>query len=387
VATVALALTLLAGAGLLVKSFARLVGVDPGFKPDHLLTFNISLPQLRYKNDTLQIAAFERITSALEAVPGATKVGATSTLPFSGQWSTGSFNIEGYQVPKGAPGPWGDQRVVTPNFLSTLGAPLLKGRLFGLEDRAGTPRVVIVDQEMVNRYWPKDDPIGKRITFNQLTDLDHPVDHRGGCGRTHQPRGSRCAAASTDVPPASAVRGQLDELRHPDSGRPKRPAAQPEGSRSGDRPRSPILESLDDGGIGRAVHWFHGASPCCCSACSRCSPVGLASIGLYGVMSYNVTQRSRELGVRLALGAATKDLLGLVLRQGMRLVIIGVMVGLVAALAATRLLRSMLFNVSSSDPLTFVLIALLLLGVSLVAIWIPARRATKVDPIVALRAE
>jgi putative ABC transport system permease protein len=115
--------------------------------------------------------------------------------------------------------------------------------------------------------------------------------------------------------------------------------------------------------------------------------VGLASIGLYGVMSYNVTQRSRELGVRLALGAATRDLLGLVLRQGMRLVMIGVGVGLIAALAATRLLRSMLFNVSSTDPVTFVLIALLLLGVSLLAIWIPARRATKVDPIIALRAE
>jgi len=115
--------------------------------------------------------------------------------------------------------------------------------------------------------------------------------------------------------------------------------------------------------------------------------VGLASIGLYGVMSYNVTQRSRELGVRLALGAATRDLLGLVLRQGMRLVMIGVGVGLIAALAATRLLRSMLFNVSSTDPVTFIVIALVLLGVSLLAIWIPARRATKVDPIIALRAE
>ena len=170
VATVALALTLLAVAGLLVKSLARLVGVDPGFKPDHLLTFNIALPRLRYNNDTLKIAALEQITTALEAVPGATKVGATSTLPFGGQWSTGSFNVEGYQPPKGTPGPWGDQRVVTPNFLPALGAPLLKGRQFGPEDRADVPRVVIVDQEMVNRYWPKVDPIGKRITFNNLTD-------------------------------------------------------------------------------------------------------------------------------------------------------------------------------------------------------------------------
>ena len=386
VATVALALTLLAGAGLLVKSFARLVGVDPGFKPDHLLTFNISLPQLRYNNDTLQIAAFERITSALEAVPGAAKVGATSTLPFSGQWSTGSFSIEGYQVPKGAPSPWGDQRVVTPNFLSTLGAPVLKGRLFGPEDRAGTPRVVIVDQEMVNRYWPKDDPIGKRITFNQLTDstidwltVVGVVGHTSHEGLDAQRRvqmyfpleqvavNSMSFIIRTSGDPNALLPSVKAAVRAIDA----------------DLPFSRVttMEALVEQSTGprRFSMLLLGLF--------SLVAVGLASIGLYGVMSYNVTQRSRELGVRLALGAATRDLLGLVLRQGMRLVLLGVAVGLVAALAATRLLRSMLFNVSSTDPVTFILIALLLLGVSLLAIWIPARRATKVDPIIALRAE
>jgi len=386
VATVALALTLLAGAGLLVKSFARLVGVDPGFKPDHLLTFNISLPRLRYNNDTLQIAALERITSALEAVPGATKVGATSTLPFSGQWSTGSFNVEGYQPPKGTPGPWGDQRVVTPNFLPALGAPLLKGRQFGLEDRADVPRVVIVDQELVNRYWPKEDPIGKRITFNQLT--DSTIDWLtvvGVVGHTsHEGLDAQRRVQMYFPLEQVAVNSMSFIIRTPGDPNSLLPTV-----KAAVRAIDPDLPFSQVSTMEALVEQSTGPRRFSMLLLGLFSllAVGLASIGLYGVMSYNVTQRSRELGVRLALGAATRDLLGLVLRQGMRLVMIGVGVGLIAALAATRLLRSMLFNVSSTDPVTFIVIALVLLGVSLLAIWIPARRATKVDPIIALRAE
>ena len=169
VSTVALALTLLVGAGLLIRSFAEVVGVDPGFKTDHVLTFNLSLPVAKYANDTVRLAAYDRITSAIAAAPGVVSVGGTSNIPFAGNFSTRSFGVEGYQVPANAPGPWGDFRAVTPAYFATMRAPLLAGRQFTDADRMDAPSVCIVDQEMVNRYWPHTDPIGKRVTFSSTT--------------------------------------------------------------------------------------------------------------------------------------------------------------------------------------------------------------------------
>jgi putative ABC transport system permease protein len=165
VAEVALALTLLTGAGLLVKSFARLQGVDPGFDPEHLLTFNLSLPAPRYPADSQQAAFFDQVLPAITAVPGVRAAGATSVMPFGGGWTTGGFEIEGYQPPPKQPGPWGDIRIVSPGFFETLHIPLRKGRLLAEEDRAGGRRVAVIDDEFVRRYWPSQDPLGKRITF------------------------------------------------------------------------------------------------------------------------------------------------------------------------------------------------------------------------------
>src|SRR6185503_10525370 len=165
VAEVALALTLLTGAGLLAKSFARLQGVDPGFDPEHLLTFNLSLPATRYPADSQQTAFFDQVLPAIAAVQGVRAAGATSTMPFSGSWSTASFEVEGYQPPPKTQGPWGDVRIVTPGFFETLRAPLRKGRFLGEEDRAGGRRVAVIDEELVRRYWPNQDPLGKRVTF------------------------------------------------------------------------------------------------------------------------------------------------------------------------------------------------------------------------------
>jgi predicted permease len=386
VGTVALALTLLVGAGLMIKSFARLVGVDPGFPSEGLLTFNVALPATKYANDTVRVAALERVEQAIAAVPGVTSVGGTSVLPFGGSWSTGSFSVEGYQTPANTPGPWGDQRVVTPGFLPTLGTPLVKGRQFTEQDATGAPAVVIVDEEMVHRYWPKDDPIGKRITFNNLTDSSITwINVVGVVGHTmHEGLdGGRRVQLYFPLRQA-AIPGMAFTVRS--KGNPTALVPQIKAAIKGVDPDLPmagvnLMDDLIEGSTG--PRRFSMVLLAIFSSLAG----ALAAIGLYGVMSFTVTQRSRELGVRLALGAGTTDVLRLVLNQGMRLAVVGVGIGLTAALILSRVLRSMLFNVSATDPLTFVSIPLLLMGVTLLATWLPARRATRVDPVVVLRDE
>jgi predicted permease len=376
VTTVALALTLLAGAGLLVRSFSRLVAVDPGFQPGHLLTFAVSLPRAKYPNDTVRVAVLQQLVAAVNAAPGVASAGGTSNIPFSGNWSTASFNVEGYQPPPGTPTPWGDMRAVTPGYLRTLRAPLRRGRQFTEADRAGVARVCIVDDELVRRYWPNVDPVGTWITVVGVvghtlhTGLDdakrvqvyfplaqNALPFLGLVVRTSgDPMAAvgavRAAVASVDAGLPLANVNSMDQLLEQTTG-PRR-----------------FAMLLLAGFAGLAML--------------------LASIGLYGVMSYIVTQRSRELGVRVALGASADDVLGLVLDQGLRLALAGVGIGLVAAFLLTRVanvMRRMLFEVKAYDPLTFVVVPLLLIAVALLASWLPARRATRVDPMEALRSE
>ena len=397
-ATVAVALTLLVGAGLLTRCFAQLLQVDPGFRPDHLLTFNIGLPAAKYPNDTVRVVYFDRATEAIAGLPGVTAVGATSTLPFAGSWSTSSFNIEGYVVPPKGYMPWGDVRVVTPGFLAALGVPLLAGRFFTAQDIREAPEVAIVDQELVKTYWPQGDPIGKRITFDEFTDstiswitvvgvvghtmhegLDaekriqvyFPVAQAGGSFMNYVVRtkadplaaagGVRAALNGVDPDVAIANVNQMDELVS---------------TSTGPRRFSMVLLTV-----------------------FSLLAAGLAAIGLYGVMAFSVTQRTKELGVRLALGATPTAVQRMVMGQGMRLAMVGVGFGLAAAIGLTNLLKALdaqaavratdrlLFNVSPHDPLTFVGVPLLLLSVALLASWLPARRATLVDPVEALRGE
>jgi len=387
VATVALALTLLAGAGLLVRSFGQLLGVSPGFAPDHLLTFAINLPNSRYGNDTLRVAGVERLVAAVSGVPGVLAAGGTSNIPFAGNWSTSSFSIEGYQVPDNTPGPWGDVRVVTTGYLEAIQAPLRTGRFITAEDRAGGRRVAVVDESLAEKYWAGQDPIGKRLTFdNPQTDsgatwvevigvVGHTM-HEGLDGgrrvQVYQPFAQVALpfvgmVARTTGDPLALSAAVRAAVRKVDADLPVSNVATMDqliSNTTGPRRFAMLLLGI-----------FSGFA------------VLLASIGLYGVMSYLVAQRAKELGVRLALGAKRRDILRLVLGQGMRLALLGVGIGLVAALALSRIIRSMLFDVSATDPLTFVLIPLLLLGVTLLASWIPARRAMQVDPAVVLRGE
>jgi putative ABC transport system permease protein len=386
ISTVALALTLLIGAGLLIRSFARVVGVDPGFQPHNLLVFNVSLPQAKYPNDTVRDQVLLRINEALNTTPGVVSAGGTSNIPFGGNWSTASFNVEGYQVPPNTPSPWGDMRLVTPTFFGTVRAPLLAGRQFTAADRAGAPAVCIVDEELVHRYWPHSDPIGKRITFNNLTDSSIQwiqvvgvVGHLAHEGLDAQKRVQVYFPLAQNGLPflGYVVRTAGDPMAALPSVRAAVRSVDPELPLANVNTMEKLIES-STGQRRFAMLLLIGFS---------LLAMTLASIGLYGVMSYTVSQRSRELGVRLALGADSREVLGLVLVQGLRLALAGVVIGLVAAFAVTRVMKNMLFGLSSTDPLTFVAISLLLVAVALVASYLPALRATRVDPVVALRTE
>ena len=390
VTEVALALTLLTGAGLLLKSFARLQQVDPGFDPANLLTFNLALPDVRYPSDTAQRLFYDQVIPAIGRVPGVAAVGATTVLPFGGSWATGSFDIEGYQPPENQPGPWGDIRIVSPGFFETLRVPLLRGRYLSEEDREGTRAVAVIDQEFVRRYWPGQDPIGKRFTFgppdgvtdttqNEWIEIVGVVGHAAHEGLDADPRIQlylpygqvtfpfMAFAVRTQGDPERYVNLMRDAVRSVDPDQPISGVAQMEEllSRSvGQRRLSMMLLSL-----------FSGIA------------LVLASVGIYGVMSYSVTQRARELGVRIALGADRADVLRLVLRQGMGLAAVGIGIGLAAALGLTRLIESQLYGVTAADPATFLGVAAVLGGTALVANLIPAIRATRLDPTVVLREE
>ena len=387
VTTVALALTLVAGAGLLVRSFSRLVGVDPGFQPDHLLTFNIALPADKYANDTVRAAALERLNAAIGAVPGVVTAGGTTAIPFGGGWGTASFNVEGYQPPPNAPMPWGDMRAVTETYLPAIRARLLAGREFTEADRLGGARVCIVDEVLARRYWPNADPVGKRITFNNLADSTIQWITVVGVVRHTLHTGFDDDASRVQV------YFPITQVAQPFLGFVARTTGEPQAALGAVRA---AVATVDPDLPLAGVNTMEGLMA------QRTGPrrfsvvllggfaalaMALAMIGLYGVMSFVVTQRTRELGVRLALGAAARDVLGLVLREGVRLALVGVGIGLVAALLLTRLMRSMLFGVGITDPATFVLAPLLLVAVALLASWVPARRAVKVDPVEALRSE
>jgi putative ABC transport system permease protein len=386
VAEMALALTLLVGAGLLIRSFARLQGVSPGFDPSHLATMNVTLPDSKYKDDAALINFFAAARPKIAALPGVISMGATSNIPFGGNWATGSFSVEGYQPPKGQPGPWGDLRLVTPGYLETLKVRLLKGRLPDDTDRADARQVVVVDEEAQRRFWPNVDPVGKRITFGDTSKPDVKwatvvgvVEHTAHEGLDAEHRvqlyfpypqftqRQMTLAVRTAGDPASIVTAVRNAIREVDP----------------DQPISDVatMDTLMDRAVGQ-----RRLSMTLLATFAVLAMV-LAALGIYGVMAFDVTRRSREIGVRMALGAARGDVLGLVLRQGLTMAVVGVVLGLLGAAALTRVLQAQLFGIARTDPITFASVAVGLLAVATVATLIPALRATRVNPVQALRYE
>ncbi len=384
VAEFGLALSLLAGAGLLMRSFARLEGVDPGFAPDNLLTATVALPATKYPNDTVRVAFFDRLLAQLAAVPGVRAVGTTQVLPFGGSWSTNSFSVEGYTVPQGQNGPWGDLRIVSPTYAQAMKIPLLKGRFLSDQDGLNAPRVVVIDEEMAKRYWPDADPIGKRITFSDPGDPNAVwwqvvgvVGHTAHEGLDAERRSQRYYSyRQLPVSAASVVvRTQGNTLQYVSALRLALHNVDAEQPLSNIAPMSDLID--------RSV----GQRRLAMLLLIVFATIGLllAATGIYGVMSYNVTQRAQEMGVRMALGAGRRDVLAIVMKQGLALAGTGTAIGLLGGLALTRALKSQLFGIQATDPVTFAAVTLLLVAIGAFATALPAWRATRLDPIQSLR--
>ncbi len=390
VSEVALSLVLLIGAGLMIKSFYRLLQVDPGYRTENVLTFRLSLPSARYAEDHQVLGFYRRLQEKVAALPDVRAAGAVSHLPLGGAYSSGSVFVE--ELPPNSPNrSFGyfeaDRRLATPGYFRAMGMNLLMGRLLEESDHAEAPLVTAVDESFARRAWPAEpNPIGKRVAVNQTPDGEPlwrtvvgVVRHVKNYGldvegreqiyfpHAQFPISTMFVTVRTGGDPVvaqAAVRNQVAAL---DPSLPLFNVATMEErlAESVAQPRFNVLLL----GIFAAV------------------ALVLAAVGIYGVMSYSVGQRTHEIGIRMALGAQPGDILRLVVGRGMVLALIGVAVGLAGSFALTRFLESLLFGVSATDPATFAGVALLLAAVALLACYLPTRRATRVDPLVALRYE
>jgi predicted permease len=381
---VALALLLLVGAGLFLRSLAMLQEVSPGFQPDGVITASVTLPRSRYAEPAKQIAFYRAVIDRLSSLPGVTNATAGFPAPFSGNGGSASFSIEGRPSPPGDPGPHGDVSAVTPGYFAALKIPLRSGRVFTDQDVMGTAPVMVIDETLARQYWPDEDPIGKHMRLGGPTVPWSTII--GVVGHAKQSdlagdtvKGKYYMATFQQSFPITSfiVRTQSDPAVLTAPIRAAVQAVDPSQAVSQIRTMSEMVsESLAPRRfVVTLLGIFAGMA------------LLMAVIGLYGVISYSVTQRTQEIGIRMALGAQRSEILGMVIGQGMRLAGIGAGVGLAASLAISRVLQNQLFHVSPFDPLTFTATALVLIGAALLASYVPARRATRVDPMDALRYE
>jgi putative ABC transport system permease protein len=383
---VAISLVLLIGAGLLINSFLRLRNVDPGFRADNLLTMKIVLPEPKYAKFQRRAAFYTDLVQRVQSLAGVRSAAVTTNLPLYRQGNSISISIEGRPAP-----PPGQElivvtRIISPAYFETMSIPLLKGRALTDQDTETSPNVVVISETMANRFWPGEDPIGKRIAAGRVRTPEDWIQVVGVVKDVRQfeltadPKpqmyisyrqagffAPRDLVVKTDVDPASMAATVRKAVWDIDK----------------DQPVSNIrtMEEILSESIARQrfsmllLAIFAGVA------------LVLAGVGIYGVMSYSVAQRTHEIGIRMALGAQTGAVLKLAVGYGMKLVIAGIVVGLIAAFALTRLMATLLFGVTATDPATFTLISLLLIAVAALASYIPARRATRVNPIIALRYE
>jgi putative ABC transport system permease protein len=386
---IALAMLLLVGSGLLLRSFSRLQEVPPGFQPDHLLVADIPLSPTAYAKPQDRYQFFDRLVERAKSLPGVRSAAAASFLPVSGGGSIIHFNITG-RPPK-SPHEFvaAGYRTITPNYLETLGVPLLQGRFFTSADNEKSPAVVIINATMAHTFFPNENPLGKRLQLGALPEQDVPtMEIVGVVGDVH-------SGLDTDPQAEMYLPYRQADLLLPvfqlsvvmrTAGDPSLQTAALRSALAEIDPNQPLVKvrTMEENMATTVAQprfraWLIGIL--------AILALVLAAVGVYGVMSYTVTQRTNEIGIRVTLGAQPQDVFRIIVGEGLRLALFGVGVGLVAALALTRLLQSFLFGVSAYDPFTFIGVSVLLTVVAAAASYFPARRATRVDPMIALRYE
>ena len=400
VAEIALSLVLLVGAGLMMRSFISLQSVNAGINPEGVLTTYIALPGAKYREPEKRIAFFSQLLDRVRTIPGVQSAGTNSGLPLSGNNWGRSLTVEGFPVLSVGEAPMINHCVISPGYFSAMGISILKGRDFDERDitapkpqiavrgevqPASSTGVTIIDERLAREYWPDADPIGKRIRFGPPEDNEpwhtivgvvREVKHDRLDASTRMsvylpfaqvPIGGSSLAIRTSGRPESligAVRNQVKELD----------------------PDLPLIRTMPMTEVVARSVWQPRLYTALFGVFAVVALI-LATVGIYGVMSYTVTQRTREIGLRMALGAQRQDVLKLVVGHGVIITAVGVGAGLAAAIALTRLMSSLLFNVTATDPITFAAVSVVLAGVALGACFVPALRAAKVDPMVALRYE
>jgi putative ABC transport system permease protein len=383
----ALAVLLVAGAGLLVRSFARLISINPGFRADGVLTLEVILPEAKYEDGPRREAFTDELLERLRALPGVTAAGMISNLPVAGGEEIEALEFEGRPKPKPSEIPLADYRQVSPGYFETLGIRRLAGRLVAANDAAGKPLVAVVGETLARAYWPGADPLGKRFRTGGLggAPTEPWITVVGVVGDVRQ--------AGLQIDPRPQV--YVPQAQHPHGNQSfvLRTAGDPRSSIAAARAAVYAIDRDQPVSRVRPMSWIVAESV----AGRRFNMVllgmfaalalVLAAVGIYGITSYSVAQRTREMGLRMALGAQRGTVLALVLREAGALALVGLAAGLVLAFATTRVMASLLFGVGATDPATFATVTAALAFISLFAAWVPGRRATQVDPMVALRTE
>jgi putative ABC transport system permease protein len=386
VAEVALSLVLLVGAGLLFRSFLELQSVNSGFNSERVLTMRLSPSGTNFREDPQYIAFYKQVGDRIRALPGVVTVGAINTLPLS-KGPTASFRIEGHEPLPVDQWPGANYRNVSPDYFRALNIPIAQGRNFEERDNLSAPTVVLINQANADLNFAGENPVGKRVNFGNVDRNNQPVwfeivgvvSNVRSIELQEEPLPEIYTSSLQDafsnmsfvirasVEPSSLAGAVRQAVQDVDRAQPVSDVRTME---------NVVSESVMQPRFNLTLLGIFGAIA-----------LILSAAGIYGVTSYTAAQRTQEIGVRIALGAQPRDVLKLVLAQGIKLTLIGVVLGSAGALALTRLMKSLLFGVSATDPMTFAAIAVLLTLVAVLACWIPARRAMKVDPMVALRYE